>query len=172
MENVGGGSNSNLRDKILEPPFCSIVEVDTTSFSYLACSTCERPLPVDSPICRFCSKKCAFPAASKRLYRLLLSVATSETVLPVVCFDRAARVLIGCSADELFDFCTSHSSAAEMMGEIMEGEMLQMTLCETKKGNGKHLRVVSVVPLRTGFRPTIHTLRTLYGADGSHRTST
>lgn len=80
----------------------------------------------------------------------------------VICFDRAARVLFGCSADEFSDFCTSHPSAREKAGEMLEGAMFRMKLSRPKKGNAEHLRVVSVVPLLTGFRPLIHELRHLY----------
>ncbi|KAK8954754.1 hypothetical protein KSP39_PZI002021 [Platanthera zijinensis] len=62
----------------------------------------------------------------------------------------AARVLVDCSADDLFSFCNSHPFAGEKMGEILEGEMCGMTLSEPKNGNAQHLRVVSVSPLHTG----------------------
>ncbi|KAI0498244.1 hypothetical protein KFK09_021485 [Dendrobium nobile] len=175
MQHINGNGGGSRSDKPWTPPFCTIIDVETTSFSYLACSNCERVLPNDSlpnpPTCAVCSNKYTFPTASKRLYRLLLSVAISHKVIPVMCFDRAARVLVGCSADELFNFCKSHPFAEEKIGEILEGEMCQMTLCEPKNGNAQHLRVVSVVPLRAGFRPAIHTLRLLYGVDDSHRSS-
>ncbi|PKU78911.1 uncharacterized protein LOC110111277 [Dendrobium catenatum] len=175
MQNINGDGGGSRSNKPWTPTFCTIIDAETTSFSYLACSNCERVLPNDSlpnpPTCAVCSNKYTFPTASKRLYRLLLSIAISDKVIPVMCFDRAARVLVGCSADELFNFCKSHPFAEEKMGEILEGEMCQMTLCEPKNGNAQHLRVVSVVPLRAGFRPAIHTLRLLYGVDNSHRSS-
>lgn len=48
-------------------------------------------------------------------------------------------------------------------GKVLEGEMLRVTLSKPKNGNAQHQRVVSVVPLRSGFRPAIETLRELYG---------
>ena len=48
-------------------------------------------------------------------------------------------------------------------GKILEGEILRVTLSKPKNGNAQHLRVVSVVPLWSGFRPAIETLRELYG---------
>ena len=53
--------------------------------------------------------------------------------------------------------------AAVSASRILEGEMFKMTLSKPKNGNAQHLRVVSVVPLRTGFQPAIETLRKLYG---------
>ncbi|KAK4358672.1 hypothetical protein RND71_020901 [Anisodus tanguticus] len=75
-------------------------------------------------------------------------------------FDRAARVLFGCSADDFFDFAKTHPFA----GKALEGEMLKVTLSQPKNGNARHLRVMSVLPLRTGFQPVIETLRALYQA--------
>ncbi|KAL9265802.1 hypothetical protein AKJ16_DCAP23621 [Drosera capensis] len=40
--------------------------------------------------------------------------------------------------------------------------MFQMTLSKPKNGNAQHMRLVSVVPLRSGFRPGIEALRELY----------
>ena len=54
-------------------------------------------------------------------------------------------------------------SAAEKAAQILEGEMLRMTLAKPKSGNAQHLRAVSVVPLRTGFRPVIETLKQSMG---------
>lgn len=48
-------------------------------------------------------------------------------------------------------------------GKILEGEMLRVTLSKPRNANAQHERVVSVVPLRSGFRPAIETLRQLYG---------
>jgi hypothetical protein len=41
--------------------------------------------------------------------------------------------------------------------------MFRMTLSKSKNGNAQHLRVASVVPLRSGFLPAIESLRELYG---------
>lgn len=40
-----------------------------------------------------------------------VSIATDTKVFVVICFDRAARVLFGCSADEFFDFAKLHPYA-------------------------------------------------------------
>jgi hypothetical protein len=40
-----------------------------------------------------------------------MSVATETKVFVVIMFDRAARVLLGCSADEFFDFAKMHPFA-------------------------------------------------------------
>lgn len=85
----------------------------------------------------------------------------------VVCFDRAARALMGCSADELSRFCAAHPSAAARAGEVLEGEMCRMSLQGSKSGNAEHLRVASVAPLRSGFRPVIDALRSVYGVGAS-----
>ncbi|XP_010918616.1 uncharacterized protein [Elaeis guineensis] len=155
------------------PPYCTVVGVDTSGgFWYRACSNCERTLPDDhrnpnsNPTCRLCSQR-TFAPPSKRLYRLLVSIATVDKVMVVVCFDRAARVLMGCSADEFVDFCRAHPLAAEKAAEVLEGEMCRMTLSPSKKGNAEHLRVAAVEPLRTGFRPVIETLRKMYGVGTS-----
>ena len=40
-----------------------------------------------------------------------MSIASDTKVFVVICFDRAARVLFGCSADEFFDFAKFHPFA-------------------------------------------------------------
>lgn len=40
-----------------------------------------------------------------------ISIATDTKVKVVICFDRAARVLFGCSADEFVDFAKVHPFA-------------------------------------------------------------
>ncbi|CAH9136035.1 unnamed protein product [Cuscuta epithymum] len=93
---------------------------------------------------------------------LQMSIATDTKVIAVIMFDRAARVLFGCSADEFFEFTKTRPSAARSAGKALEGEMLRITLSQPKSGNARNLRVVSVVPLRSGFQPIITTLRELY----------
>ncbi|XP_072962902.1 uncharacterized protein [Typha angustifolia] len=149
------------------PPFCTIISADTFNFSYRACSLCERTLPEGDVPCPVCIHKTSSPP-SKRLYRLLLSIATADKVIVVACFDRMARVLMGCSADELLGFFGAHRFAAEKAAEVLEGEMCKMTLKASAKGNAEHLRVVAVQPLRTGFRPVMETLRGIYGASASN----
>ncbi|KAK9158599.1 hypothetical protein Scep_005173 [Stephania cephalantha] len=81
----------------------------------------------------------------------------------VICFDRAARVLFGCSADEFFDFVKRNPFAGMAAGKVLEGELFRMTLSKPKNGNAQHLRVASIVPLRPDFKPAIVALRRLYG---------
>ena len=64
--------------------------------------------------------------------------------------------------DQLPDFFLMFYAAVSA-SRILEGEMFKMTLSKPKNGNAQHLRVVSVVPLRTGFQPAIESLRELYG---------
>ena len=40
-----------------------------------------------------------------------VSIASDTKVFVVICFDRAARALFGCSADEFFDFVKLHPFA-------------------------------------------------------------
>ncbi|CAK7332209.1 unnamed protein product [Dovyalis caffra] len=135
-----------------------------------ACSLCDRTLP-DTPnnnntFCKFCHKNSASSSSSssyKRLFRILVSIATDTKVLNVMCFDRAARVLFGCSADDFFHFSKLHPFAAANAAKILEGEMFRMTLSKPKNGNAQNLRAVSVVPLRSGFKPAIESLKEFYG---------
>lgn len=43
-----------------------------------------------------------------------MSVASDTRVFTVICFDRAAKVLFGCSADEFFDFAKLHPFAGKL----------------------------------------------------------
>ncbi|GAV66472.1 hypothetical protein CFOL_v3_09982 [Cephalotus follicularis] len=153
-------------DKKATTLMCAVLAIDHTSISYRVCSACERPLPdiPSSPLCKFCNLNPSSSSSSKRLFRLLVSIATDKKVFTVICFDRAARVLFGCSADEFFDFAKFHPFSAGNAGKILEGEMFKMTLSKPKNGNAQHLRVASVIPLNSGFRPAIETLRELYRA--------
>ncbi|KAF3454923.1 hypothetical protein FNV43_RR05371 [Rhamnella rubrinervis] len=145
---------------------CTVLAIDNSGLCYKVCSVCERTLP-DNPtsLCKFCNFN-AFKSASlssKRLFRLLMSVASDTKVFTVICFDRAAKVLFGCSADEFFDFAKLHPFAAETTSKILEGEMFKMTLSRPKNGYAQHLRVVQVVPLRSEFQPAIESLKEFYG---------
>lgn len=142
---------------------CTVVAIDHTSSFYRVCSVCERTLPDNNTASCHCRGFNALGPASKRLFRLLVSIATDTKVFVVICFDRAARVLFGCSADEFFDFAKLHPYAGSTASKILEGEMFRMTLSKPKNGNAQHARVVSVVPLRSGFRPAIEALREYYG---------
>lgn len=48
-----------------------------------------------------------------------------------------------------------------MVNQVFDGEMLRMTLTRPKNLNAQHMRVTSVVPLRSGFQPAIVALRQL-----------
>ncbi|XP_059314695.1 uncharacterized protein LOC132065359 isoform X2 [Lycium ferocissimum] len=150
---------------------CMVVAIDHNNLFYTVCSTCEKTLPEPSPIthlpfCKYCNLNNPASSGSKRLFRVLISIATEKKVIVVIMFDRAAKVLFGCSADEFFDFAKTHPFAAANAGKALEGEMLKVTLSQPKNGNARHLRVISVLPLRTGFQPVIKTLRELYRARG------
>lgn len=156
-----------------------VVAIDHNNLFYTVCSICEKTLSDPSPNTHvpnssssssipFC-KNCNFnpvSSGSKRLFRVLMSIATEKRVVVVIMFDRTARVLFGCSADEFFDFAKTRPFAAAAAGKALEGEMLKITLSQPKNGNARHLRVVSVLPLRTGFQPVIKTLREQYRARG------
>lgn len=67
----------------------------------------------------------------------------------------------------LICFCFGMFCAAVNASRILDGEMFKMTLSKPKNGNAQHLRAVQVVPLRSGFRPAIVSLRELYGVRSS-----
>lgn len=48
-----------------------------------------------------------------------VSIATDTKVFVVICFDRAARVLFGCSADEFFDFAKLHPYAGNLQPDFL-----------------------------------------------------
>ncbi|KAI5017853.1 hypothetical protein ZWY2020_042741 [Hordeum vulgare] len=81
------------------PTYCTVVAADTSDFSYLACPACGRRALPGHPEGAPCGA-CGGPAPA-RAYRLLLSKATHDRIFPVVLFDRAARALLSCPADEL-----------------------------------------------------------------------
>ncbi|XP_010521728.1 PREDICTED: uncharacterized protein LOC104800583 [Tarenaya hassleriana] len=154
---------------------CSLLAIDHGDYCYRVCSRCERVFSGDdgngggggdpyssSLFCRFCKSK-----ESKLLYRLLMSIATDAEVKTVICFDRAATTLFGCSADEFLTFSNLNPSAASMANRVLEGEMLRMTLTRPHNRNAQHLRVASVVPLRSGFKPVIVTLREIFQRNAS-----
>ncbi|ERM98473.1 hypothetical protein AMTR_s00072p00163070 [Amborella trichopoda] len=144
---------------------CCVVGLDsTTNISYIACSSCEKPLhtqhnPSSTPAlcCSFCKS-----SSFKRFYRVVMSVASGNKVMVVICFDKAARVMFGCSADEFFDFAKVNPFAVVTAGQILEGEMFGMKLSMPRSGNAEHLRATSVVPLHSGFQPVIQTLKKMY----------
>ncbi|KAG6399212.1 hypothetical protein SASPL_140688 [Salvia splendens] len=145
---------------------CTVVAMDNKNLFYRVCSVCERTLP-DNPgsSCSYCNFTNSFNpsnSSSRRLFRVLVSIATDTEILVVIMFDRAARVLFGCSADEFFHFAKIHPYASTTASKALEGEILTVTLSKPKNGNAQHLRVVSVIPMRSDFQPAIHTLRELY----------
>ncbi|XP_062171910.1 uncharacterized protein LOC133877568 isoform X1 [Alnus glutinosa] len=96
---------------------CTVLAIDHTSFCYRVCLVCERTLPDNSTsLCKFCNFNAfnSVSTGSKRLFRVLISIASDTKVFTVICFDRAAKVLFGCSADEFFDFAKLHPFAGVM----------------------------------------------------------
>src|SRR4051812_22280311 len=81
------------------PPSCPTVAAHTPAFSSPSGPAGGRRAPPGRGEGAPCGG--GGGPAPARAYRLLLSVATHDRVFPVVLFDRAARVLLGCPADEL-----------------------------------------------------------------------
>ncbi|ESW22144.1 hypothetical protein PHAVU_005G131100 [Phaseolus vulgaris] len=135
---------------------CTILSIDHTDMFYRVCGVCERTLPNPSSICHSCNPP------SKRLFRFLMSVATDTEVLTVICFDRVAKLLLGCSADEFFHFAKLHPFSGVTLNEIMEGEMFTVTLSKSMNANAQHIRVASAVPLSSSFQPAINLLKQCY----------
>ncbi|KAK1421631.1 hypothetical protein QVD17_24117 [Tagetes erecta] len=144
---------------------CTVISIDHNSLFYTVCSLCEKTLPEPNTHCNYCTNNGVVTSTTqtKRLFRVLMSLATDTKVFVVVLFDRAARVLFGCSAQEFFHFTNIHPFSGETASKIVEGEMLRVTLSKPKNGNAQHHRVVSLVPLKSGFRPLLDTLTQLYG---------
>ncbi|XVF20302.1 hypothetical protein REPUB_Repub11eG0186500 [Reevesia pubescens] len=143
---------------------CTIIAMEQSCFSYKACSNCETVIPeTHSPLPFVCnSPKCngrSFPY--KRFFRLVFSIATDKKVINVVCFDRAAKVIFGCSAQEFFDFASLHPFAVRNAKDALVGEMFMVTLNPPKKVKAEHPRMTDVVPLRSDFQPVIKTLENL-----------
>lgn len=82
----------------------------------------------------------------------------------VVVFDRAARILFGCPADDFLRFLSQNVSAVETASKVLEGEMLSLVLRPPKGGYGQHLRAVSIVPLSSSFQPVMAVLPQLYAS--------
>ncbi|KAI3973936.1 hypothetical protein MKX01_030512 [Papaver californicum] len=159
---------------------CTVMAMNTTDFCYLVCSRCEKTVKITLHSvyisCKYCDPKSLNPGSSnsKRLYRILVSIASSEEVFVAVVFDRVERILIGCSADEFFNFSIVNPSAAVIASKLLEGKMFQMKLSKPKmNGNTQHLRAISVTPLYSDFSPAIKTLMELYkdGVSPSHQSS-
>ena len=60
-----------------------------------------------------------------------MSIATDTKVFVVVMFDRAARVLFGCSADEFFDFAKIHPFAGTVnfILHFVQLICIRLTIC-------------------------------------------
>lgn len=67
------------------------------------------------------------------------------------------------SFDPSFFFEPEISYVAMTASKVLQGEMFKMTLNKPKNGNAQHLRVATVFPLSSVFRPVIETLREKYG---------
>ncbi|XP_047318353.1 uncharacterized protein LOC124921707 [Impatiens glandulifera] len=155
---------------------CSVVAIDHTNMYYTVCSCCERTLfdpnnggqnpssssSSTSQQCKYCTFNNSINPGSKRVFRILMSIATDSEVFSVIMFDRIARVLFGCSADQFFDLTKLHPRAAVDAGRTLEGELLRVTLSKPKNGNAQHLRVVNVVPFSSVFQPVFPTLKQHY----------
>ncbi|KAG0570385.1 hypothetical protein M758_6G152700 [Ceratodon purpureus] len=154
-------------------PLCSIVAFDPTSMCYRVCGSCEQVLPPESSShgqnvhpcerCRWRPRNPGLPA-TKHLYKLLMSIVTDKCAMVVVVFDRAARKLFGCPADDFLRFLSQNVSAVEMASKVLEGEMLSLVLRPPKGGYGQHLRAVSIVPLSSSFQPIMAILPQLYAS--------
>ncbi|XP_024357374.1 uncharacterized protein [Physcomitrium patens] len=157
----------------IQVPFCSIVALDPNSFCYRVCGFCEQVLPAESSSyiqnahpcerCRYRPRSRDAPT-TKHLYKILMSICTDKSAMVVVVFDRAARNLFGCSADEFLRFFSQNPTAMEMASEVLEGEMLSLVLRPPKGGYGQQLRAVSIVPLSSSFQPVMAILPQLYAS--------
>ncbi|OMO76896.1 hypothetical protein CCACVL1_15355 [Corchorus capsularis] len=94
----------------------------------------------------------------------IFSIAWGKKNFDVVCFDRAAKDIFGCSAQEFFDFDTLHPFAVKSASDALVGEMFRITLKKAVKRDAEHLRMTEVVPLRSNFKPVIITLKEQYQA--------
>ncbi|MFS7975504.1 hypothetical protein Hanom_Chr10g00881401 [Helianthus anomalus] len=88
---------------------CTVVFIDNTDLHYTVCSLYERTLSDSLTRCNHCPGS-GSGSTSKRLFRVLISVATDTNVFVVVLFDRAARVLLMISSVSLTLILSQHSS--------------------------------------------------------------
>ncbi|OMO64795.1 hypothetical protein COLO4_31833 [Corchorus olitorius] len=145
--------------------------VDSHSESQLSESTLlGGSLESSSSRFRVLDKNPASQAYCRRFSPLLavrfspLSIAWGKKVFDVVCFDRAAKDIFGCSAQEFFDFDTLHPFAVKSASDALVGEMFRVTLKKAVKRDAEHLRMTEVVPLRSNFKPVMITLKEQYQA--------
>ncbi|KAI5061467.1 hypothetical protein GOP47_0023972 [Adiantum capillus-veneris] len=123
--------------------FCTIAALNSRSLCYRVCRACEAPVPdyIHGPmVCISCGARLS-ENGTQMLYRLQLSIATEDKVFPVVAFDRAARSLMGCSADEFYHFASCNPCAVENVSKVLLGEMVELMLRPPKSGRAQHMRV-------------------------------
>ncbi|XP_024357365.1 uncharacterized protein [Physcomitrium patens] len=153
--------------------FFGTSDYESASEIYRVCGFCEQVLPAESSSyiqnahpcerCRYRPRSRDAPT-TKHLYKILMSICTDKSAMVVVVFDRAARNLFGCSADEFLRFFSQNPTAMEMASEVLEGEMLSLVLRPPKGGYGQQLRAVSIVPLSSSFQPVMAILPQLYAS--------
>ncbi|MFS7993042.1 putative nucleic acid-binding protein [Helianthus anomalus] len=68
-------------EKLSATTICTVVSIDHTDLHYTDCSLCERTLPDSLTRCNHCPGS---GSTSKRLFRVLMSVATDTNVFVVV----------------------------------------------------------------------------------------
>ncbi|CAH2060339.1 unnamed protein product, partial [Thlaspi arvense] len=125
------GGNFEKSEKVLkmkaadQTVICELLAVDLSDYCYRVCSHCERVLPGDynndsatqkNPNCSTVSSYEPFFLFMSFLSSLI-SIATETTVKTVICFDRAATLLFGCSADEFFHFTKLNPLTATMVNQ-------------------------------------------------------
>eukprot|EP00271_Cylindrocystis_brebissonii_P010068 TRINITY_DN26168_c0_g1_i1.p1 TRINITY_DN26168_c0_g1~~TRINITY_DN26168_c0_g1_i1.p1 ORF type:complete len:191 (+),score=12.98 TRINITY_DN26168_c0_g1_i1:745-1317(+) len=144
-------------------PCCTIVSAETTDMSYEACGACERALSGfrggervaswRSWACGVCqnvdltSKSWAAIQRRKRQYKLRLGLQVEEQILIVVAFDKVARQVIGCSADEWWKCAGSFPGAASALRDLLEGIVCEVHAREKTRGAGAELRAMVINPL-------------------------
>ncbi|KAK7859000.1 hypothetical protein CFP56_009653 [Quercus suber] len=99
-----------------------MLAINHTNLCYRICSVCERTLPDNDPtsLCKFCNFNAfiSVSSATKRLFLVLMSIASYTKVLTVICLDRVARVLFGCSADDFFNFAKLHLFTGNLLSSL------------------------------------------------------
>ncbi|MFS8024866.1 hypothetical protein Hanom_Chr16g01468331 [Helianthus anomalus] len=70
-------------EKLPITTICTVISIDHTDLHYTDCSLCERTLPDSLTRCNHCPAS-GSGSTSKRLFRVLMSVATDTNVFVVV----------------------------------------------------------------------------------------
>ncbi|KAK9999416.1 hypothetical protein SO802_019019 [Lithocarpus litseifolius] len=108
----------------------TVLAINHTNLCYRVCAVCERTLPDNDPtsLCKFCNFNAfnSVSSGSKRLFRVLMSIASDTKVFTVICFDRMAKVIFGCSADEFFDFAKLHPFAGNLISSLKSSSLKQI----------------------------------------------